>query len=116
MVNIVEASKNDEKPEEIQTYKNEEKDDIKISEEFIPIEVERQIWVDYLRVFGVFILIPYHVLCTYGLWWFNLRHDPIYVGVGYYISFQNTWHMPLLYVLAAYCIKFSIMKRKGECS
>ncbi|UYP45878.1 Glucans biosynthesis protein C [Candidatus Lokiarchaeum ossiferum] len=77
----------------------------------------REVWVDYLRIFAVFLVIPYHIIISYvesvfgeGTH-FTIWNEYFPKGAHQIWNFFNPWHMQLLFVLAGFSLVLSLKKR-----
>ncbi len=79
--------------------------------------MNREWWVDYLRVIAVFLVIPFHVIISYvtnamgpGIN-FLIWNEEFYEWASIIFEFFNPWHMQLLFLLAGFSMVFSLRKR-----
>ena len=83
----------------------------------IIITSNREWWVDYLRVFAVFLVIPFHIVISYvqdlfgeGIN-FAIWNESFHESARKFFEFLNPWHMQLLFLLAGFSLVYSLKKR-----
>lgn len=62
--------------------------------------VERQYYVDWLRILAVALLVPFHTAMIFVYWGFHIKNPERSLALTEFNSFLNVWHMPLLLVLS----------------
>jgi glucans biosynthesis protein C len=77
----------------------------------MPTLHERRYDLDWLRVLGVFLLIPFHaalifVLDPYTIMYIrDVVHSPVLAGAT---AFIHMWHMPMLFIVSGYSTYFAL--------
>lgn len=72
---------------------------------------ERLYYLDWLRVFAVLLLIPYHTGMIFVNWDFHIKNDVTSTGLTIINAFIDNWHMPLFFLLAGASTWFALTKR-----
>ncbi len=75
------------------------------------IKNERLYYLDWLRVFAVMLLIPYHTGMIFSNWDFHIKNDVTSTGITIINGFIDNWHMPLFFLLAGASTWFALNKR-----
>lgn len=69
-------------------------------------------FIDWLRIFAVLLLFPFHVLRVFDSFDpFYVKADAVSHAVGNVLWFIGVWHMPLLFFLAGCSTYFALRKR-----
>jgi len=63
-------------------------------------ESERRYFIDWLRVFAVAVLVPFHTGMIFCHWGFHLKNDVTSTAITIQNAFINSWHMPLFFFLS----------------
>jgi glucans biosynthesis protein C len=81
------------------------------------ITAPRYWWVDRIRVMTIFIVVVFHVVCTYaedlfgpGIQ-FHVWNDTFLSEAWYFVLFVDPWQMHILFLLAGFSLVFSLKKR-----
>lgn len=72
---------------------------------------ERLYYLDWLRVFAVMLLIPFHTGMIFVNWDFHIKNDVTSTGLTIINAFIDNWHMPLFFLLAGASTWFALKKR-----
>jgi glucan biosynthesis protein C len=72
---------------------------------------ERLYYLDWLRVFAVMLLIPYHTGMIFVNWDFHIKNNVRSTGLTIINAFIDNWHMPLFFLLAGASTWFALKKR-----
>jgi len=72
----------------------------------------RHWWIDYLRIAAVLLLVPFHVISSYGISDVIVKNPEISWQASLYVKFHWPWHMQLLFLLAGFSIPLSLQKRE----
>ena len=67
--------------------------------------------LDWLRLFAVFMLIPFHTARIFDSWPFYVKSVEVSRGLIPFIDFVNQWHMPLFFLLAGASSYFALQFR-----
>jgi glucan biosynthesis protein C len=73
----------------------------------------RVYFIDWLRILGVLLLIPYHTLRVFNPAPFYVKASTLSSAIDGVLSFLKVWHMPLLFFLAGCSTYFALHKRTG---
>ena len=72
-------------------------------------------YIDWLRVLAVLLLFPFHTLRVYNVGEpFYVKGPELSIAASYVLGFIDTWHMPLLFLLAGASTYFALGKRSGR--
>lgn len=72
---------------------------------------ERLYYLDWLRVFAVLLLIPYHTGAIFANFDFHIKNNVTCTGITIIEVFIDNWHMPLFFFLAGASTWFALNKR-----
>ena len=72
---------------------------------------ERLYYLDWLRVFAVLLLIPYHTGMIFVNVDFHIKNNITSIGLTIFNGFIDNWHMPLFFLLAGASTWFALNKR-----
>jgi glucan biosynthesis protein C len=72
---------------------------------------ERLYYLDWLRVFAVMLLIPYHTGAIFANFDFHIKNNVTSTGLTIIDGFIDNWHMPLFFLLAGASTWFALNKR-----
>ncbi len=72
---------------------------------------ERLYYLDWLRVFAVLLLIPYHTGMIFVNVDFHIKNNVTSTGLTIINGFIDNWHMPLFFLLAGASTWFALNKR-----
>ena len=72
---------------------------------------QRLYYLDWLRVFAVILLVPYHTGMIFMTWDFPIKNDVTSTGITICNVFIENWHMPLLFLLSGASTWFALNKR-----
>lgn len=72
---------------------------------------ERLYYLDWLRVFAVMLLIPYHTGAIFANFDFHIKNNVTSTGLTIIDIFIDNWHMPLFFLLAGASTWFALNKR-----
>jgi glucans biosynthesis protein C len=72
---------------------------------------ERLYYLDWLRVFAVMLLIPYHTGAIFADFDFHIKNNVTSTGLTIIDVFIDNWHMPLFFFLAGASTWFALNKR-----
>ena len=72
---------------------------------------ERLYYLDWLRVFAVMLLIPYHTGAIFANIDFHIKNNVTSTGITTIMGFIDNWHMPLFFLLAGASTWFALSKR-----
>jgi len=72
---------------------------------------ERLYYLDWLRVFAVMLLIPYHTGAIFANFDFHIKNKVTSAGITTIMGFIDNWHMPLFFLLAGASTWFALKKR-----
>jgi glucans biosynthesis protein C len=72
---------------------------------------ERLYYLDWLRVFAVLLLIPYHTGMIFVNVDFHIKNNVTSTGLTIFNGFIDNWHMPLFFLLAGASTWFALNKR-----
>ncbi|MCP4367770.1 MAG: acyltransferase family protein, partial [Deltaproteobacteria bacterium] len=72
---------------------------------------ERLFYLDWLRVFAVLLLIPFHTGMIFVHWDFHIKNSTTSTGITIINAFINNWHMPLFFLLSGASTWFALNKR-----
>jgi len=72
---------------------------------------ERLYYLDWLRVFAVLLLIPYHTGAIFANFDFHIKNNVTSTGITIIEGFIDNWHMPLFFFLAGASTWFALNKR-----
>jgi glucan biosynthesis protein C len=72
---------------------------------------ERLYYLDWLRVFAVLLLIPYHTGMIFVNVDFHIKNNTTSTGLTIFNGFIDNWHMPLFFLLAGASTWFALNKR-----
>ena len=72
---------------------------------------ERLYYLDWLRVFAVLLLIPYHTGMIFVNVDFHIKNNITSTGLTIFNGFIDNWHMPLFFLLAGASTWFALNKR-----
>ncbi len=72
---------------------------------------ERLYYLDWLRVFAVVLLIPFHTGMIFVTWDFHIKNNVTSVGLTIINAFIDNWHIPLFFLLAGASTYFALNKR-----
>jgi len=72
---------------------------------------ERLYYLDWLRVFAVMLLIPYHTGMIFMNWDFHIKNNVTSTGLTIINIFIDNWHMPLFFLLAGASTWLALTKR-----
>ena len=61
---------------------------------------ERVYALDWLRIFAVLLLVPFHTAMLFVEWGFHIKNPDTSLGLTVFNGFLNNWHMPLLFLLS----------------
>ncbi len=76
---------------------------------------ERLYYLDWLRVFAVLLLIPFHAGMIFVHSGFHIKNSVTSTGLTIINAFIDNWHMPLFFLLAGASTFFALNKRSpGE--
>jgi glucan biosynthesis protein C len=74
---------------------------------------ERLYYLDWLRVFAVLLLIPYHTGMIFVNVDFHIKNNVTSTGLTIVNGFIDNWHMPLFFFLAGASTWLALNKRKS---
>ena len=76
---------------------------------------DRVYYIDWLRILAVLLLIPFHTARIFDIWEpFYAKNAETSAALSYgIIGFMNSWHMPLLFLLAGSSTWFALGFRNG---
>ncbi len=77
-----------------------------------PLKNERLYYLDWLRVFAVILLIPYHTGAIFATFDFHIKNNVTSTGITMIEGFIDNWHMPLFFLLAGASTWFALNKRR----
>jgi glucan biosynthesis protein C len=70
--------------------------------------------IDWLRVFAVLLLFPYHTARIFDIWEeFYVKNDQVSDVLSYFIAYVGPWHMSLFFLLAGAATWFALRFRSG---
>lgn len=72
---------------------------------------ERLFYLDWLRVFAVILLIPFHTGMIFVHWDFHIKNSTTSTGITIINAFIDNWHMPLFFLLSGASTLFALNKR-----
>lgn len=72
---------------------------------------ERLYYLDWLRVFAVLLLVPFHTGMIFVHWVFHIKNDVTSTGLTIVNAFIDNWHMPLFFLLAGASTWLALNKR-----
>lgn len=61
---------------------------------------QRYAYIDWLRIFAVFLLFPFHTARIFDPWPFYVKSETQNLGLMVFAKFLNQWHMHLFFFLA----------------
>jgi glucan biosynthesis protein C len=76
-----------------------------------PLKNERLYYLDWLRVFAVILLVPYHTGMIFVNHDFHIKNNATSTGITIINAFIDNWHMPLFFLLAGASTWFALNKR-----
>ncbi len=76
-----------------------------------PLNNERLYYLDWLRVFAVMLLVPYHTGMIFVHSDFHIKNNVTSMGITIINAFIDNWHMPLFFLLAGASTWFALNKR-----
>jgi len=62
--------------------------------------VQRYLYIDWLRIFAVLLLFPFHTARIFDPWPFYVKSETVNVALVVFVLFLNQWHMHLFFFLA----------------
>jgi peptidoglycan/LPS O-acetylase OafA/YrhL len=69
----------------------------------------RRLDVDWLRIFAVYLLFPFHVGKVFDVApFYHLKNAELSGAMGFFTGFVHQWHMRLLFVLAGWSLLASL--------
>ena len=72
----------------------------------------RRLDVDWLRIFAVYLLFPFHVGKVFDVPpFYHLKNAELSSAMGFFTGFVHQWHMRLLFVLAGWSLLASLRAR-----
>ena len=77
----------------------------------VPSSKDRQYYIDWLRVFAVLMLVPFHTAMIFVRWDFHIKNGTLSDGLTDFNSFLGMWHMPLLFFLSGASSWFALGHR-----
>jgi glucan biosynthesis protein C len=77
-----------------------------------PLLSKRLYYLDWLRVFAVLLLIPYHTGMIFVIADFHIKNKVTSTGLTIVNMFIDNWHMPLFFLLAGASTWFALSKRQ----
>ena len=79
------------------------------------IKVDRQYYIDWLRLMAVFLLFFYHTACIFHPWSnFYIKNNQLSPLIAYiFVWAVAHWHMSLFFLLAGASTYFALQKRSG---
>ncbi len=63
-------------------------------------ELPRYFYIDWLRIFAVLLLFPFHTARIFDPWPWYVKSESVSLGLTIFVNFLNQWHMPLFFFLA----------------
>ncbi len=78
-----------------------------------PLKNERLYYLDWLRVFAVILLVPYHTGMTFVESDFHIKNNIISSKITTINALIDNWHMPLFFLLAGASTWFALAKRSS---
>lgn len=75
------------------------------------VKNERLYYLDWLRVFAVMLLIPFHTGMIFVRWNFHIKNKDTSTGLDAINAFIDNWHMPLFFLLAGASTWLALKKR-----
>jgi peptidoglycan/LPS O-acetylase OafA/YrhL len=80
-----------------------------------PEPAGRRLDVDWLRIFAVYLLFPFHVGKVFDIPpYYHLKNAELSEAMGFFTGFVHQWHMRLLFVLAGWSLLASLRARGRE--
>ncbi len=80
-----------------------------------PVAAGRLDYIDWLRIFAVALLLPYHSARVFDIFdTFYVKNGALSSGLSYFIAFLDPWHMPVLFVLAGMSTCLALRWRSGR--
>ncbi|MFZ5644497.1 MAG: acyltransferase family protein [Bacillota bacterium] len=79
-----------------------------------PGSSERLYYVDWLRVFAVFLLIPFHTAMIFVFWNWHIKNPTLSWELTVFNSFLGIWHMPLFFFLSGVGTYFALSFRSSR--
>jgi peptidoglycan/LPS O-acetylase OafA/YrhL len=77
-----------------------------------PDAASRRLDVDWLRIFAVYLLFPFHVGKVFDVPpFYHLKNAELSEAMGFFTGFVHQWHMRLLFVLAGWALLASLRAR-----
>jgi len=77
------------------------------------IQPTRVYYIDWLRVFAVLLLVPFHTAMIFVHWDFHIKNDIPSDVLTDFNAFLGMWHMPLLFFLSGVGSWFALRFRSG---
>ena len=79
------------------------------------LKSQRQDYIDWLRIFAVLLLFPFHSARVFDCWnTFYTKNETYSMVLSYFVDVINTWHMPLFFLLAGASTWFALEMRSGR--
>ena len=73
----------------------------------------RKYYIDWLRIFGIFLLFPFHTARVFDYWEsFYVKADPNWLS-SWFIVAVSFWFMPLLFLIAGFSSRYALEKRSN---
>ncbi len=76
--------------------------------------MNRQYYIDWLRVVAVLLLVPFHTAMIFVYWDFHIKNPELSQGLTVFNAFLGVWHMPLLFLLSGAGTWFALGHRDGK--
>jgi len=74
---------------------------------------ERVYYLDWLRIFAVVMLVPFHTAMIFVTWSFHIKNDVLSQGLTDLNGFIHIWHMPLFFLVSGAGTWFALGFRSG---
>ncbi|MDD4033492.1 MAG: acyltransferase family protein [Bacteroidales bacterium] len=69
---------------------------------------ERQMYVDWIRIFLIFSVFIFHVGMVFNEWYFPVKNEVQLSGLAPVMSFLHIWRMPLLFLVSGAGTRFAL--------
>ncbi|MGC8739265.1 MAG: acyltransferase family protein [Candidatus Hydrogenedens sp.] len=77
-----------------------------------PVFEKRRYDIEYLRIFAVLLLIPFHcAMVFFSYESFYVKSSSSHFLLDYFVFFLSPWHMPLLFIIAGISTFYALQKR-----
>ncbi|MBF0451253.1 MAG: acyltransferase [Candidatus Magnetomorum sp.] len=92
------------------TYATKNKINDDCYDRFVCIE-DRRYDLDWIRVFGIFVLFFFHTTMIFVLWPFHIKNNELNAYLSFINVFLGIWNMPILFFVAGSSAWFSMTYR-----